>query len=150
MNDLISRQEAINRIESHIRALDGGEVYPLTETDKAINYALEVAASCVYNLPSAQQEQRWIPVSERLPENTEPVNITWVNRNPVPYYADIKDKPFTATGHYCNGRWWWYSALCQDYLDEYGECKMDEMDGDIEVIAWRELPEPYKEGENND
>ena len=56
MDDLISRQEAINRIESHIRALDGGEVYPLTETDKAINYALEVAASCVYNLPSAQPE----------------------------------------------------------------------------------------------
>ena len=93
---------------------------------------------------TAQQKQRWIPVSERLPENTEPVNITWVNRKPEPYYADIKDKPFTATGHYCNGKWWWYSALCQDYLDEYGECKMDEMDGDIEVIAWCELPEPYK------
>lgn len=85
----------------------------------------------------------WIPVSERLPENTEPVNITWVNRKPEPYYADIKDKPFAATGHYCNGRWWWYSAVCQDYLDEYGKCDMDEMDGDIEVVAWMPLPEPY-------
>lgn len=111
--------------------------------------ALEEATLIIEHLSTAQQEQQWIPVSERLPENTEPVNITWVNRKPEPYYADIKDKPFTATGHYCNGRWWWYSALCQDYLDEYGECKMDEMDGDIEVIAWRELPEPYK-GDNHD
>ena len=60
------------------------------------------------------QEERygkWIPCSERLPEDLEPVNITWVNHKPVSYYAYIKDKPFTATGHFCNGRWWWYSAV---------------------------------------
>ena len=87
---------------------------------------------------------RWIPVSERLPNNTDPVNITWVNHNPESYYADIKDKPFTATGHYCNGRWWWYSASCQDYLDEYGHSDVDVMDDAIEVIAWQPLPEPYR------
>lgn len=86
----------------------------------------------------------WIPVSERLPKDLEPVNITWINRNPESYYADIKDKPFTATGHYCNGRWWWYSVTCQDYLNEYGRCDVDAMDDDIEVIAWQPLPEPYK------
>lgn len=87
---------------------------------------------------------KWIPVSERLPEDTYPVNITWVNHNPESYYTDIKDKPFTATGHYCNGRWWWYSTTCQDYLDEYGRCDVDAMDDDIEVIAWMPLPKPYK------
>ena len=87
---------------------------------------------------------RWIPVSERLPENLEPVNITWVNRNPESYYADIKDKPFTATGHYCEGKWYWYSSTCQDYLEEYGRCYVDEIEEDIEVIAWIPLPEPYK------
>jgi hypothetical protein len=87
---------------------------------------------------------RWIPVSERLPDNTDPVNITWVNHDPESYYADIKDKPFTATGHYCNGRWWWYSVTCQDYLDEYGHCDVDAMDGAIEVTAWMPLPESYK------
>ena len=89
----------------------------------------------------------WIPVSERLPDNTDPVNITWVNHDPDSYYADIKDKPFTATGHYCNGRWWWYSATCQDYLNEYGRCDADDMDDVIEVIAWMPLPEPYREVE---
>lgn len=91
----------------------------------------------------------WIPVSERLPEDLEPVNITWVNHNPESYYADIKDKPFTATGHYCNGRWWWYSVTCQDYLNEYGRCDVDAMDDDIEVIAWQPLPKPYKPTNSN-
>lgn len=39
-------------------------------------------------------EQRWIPVAERLPEELTPVNITWINRSPEQYYADIKDVPF--------------------------------------------------------
>ena len=63
MSDLISRQAAIETIEERLR--QGDEVYPLTETDKITNHAFEIAASCVYNLPSAQQ---WIPCSERLPE----------------------------------------------------------------------------------
>ena len=54
MNDLISRKEAIEKIESHTRV--GDELYPLTDTDKILNHAFEIAASCVYNLPSAQPE----------------------------------------------------------------------------------------------
>ena len=101
----------------------------------------------LFILPSVQPKPKWIPVSERLPEDLEPVNITWVNHNPESYYADIKDKPFTATGHYYKGRWYWYSSTCQDYLEEYGRCDVDEIDTDIEVIAWMPLPEPYKESE---
>ena len=67
MSDLISRKEAIEKIESHTRV--GDELYPLTDTDKILNHAFEISASCVYNLPSAQPEQRWIPCSERLPEH---------------------------------------------------------------------------------
>lgn len=36
----------------------------------------------------------WIPCSEMLPEDLEAVIITWVNREPIFYYKDIKDKPF--------------------------------------------------------
>lgn len=54
MIDLIDRQAAIDRIEEHLRF--GDELYPLTETDEILNYAFEIAASCVYNLPSAQPE----------------------------------------------------------------------------------------------
>lgn len=86
----------------------------------------------------------WISVSERLPKDLEPVNITWVNHNPESYYADIKDKPFTATGVYFNGQWYWWSALCTDILAEYSHNYDDVIDDDIEIIAWCEMPEPYK------
>lgn len=63
MSDLISREAAIDRIESHLRF--GDELYPLTETDKILNYAFEVAASCVYNLPAAQPRNgEWIDYSD--------------------------------------------------------------------------------------
>ena len=94
--------------------------------------------------PTIQPEPHWIPVTERLPENNDPVNVTWVNRNPEVYYMDIKDKPFTATAHYHRGHWYWYSSVTQEYLDEYGEWTPDHVDKDVEIIAWMPLPEPYK------
>lgn len=91
----------------------------------------------------------WIPVNERTPQDTTPVNITWVNHKPAVYYASIKDKPFTATACYCpaNGKWYWYSVTCKDYLDEYNHSESDSMDDEIEVIAWAPLPKEYKEGQ---
>lgn len=93
--------------------------------------------------------ENWIPVSESLPEEIVPVNITWINRAPPPYHAGIKDKPFTATGIYHNEEWYWYSSVCEDYLKEYGHFEVDLMDSTIEVIAWMPLPEPY-DGEDNE
>lgn len=87
----------------------------------------------------------WISVKDRLPEEIVPVIIVWTNRRPAPYYADIKDKPFTATGIYCNGRWWWYSATCKYYLAEYGESEFDAIDDRIEITHWMPLPEPPEE-----
>lgn len=89
----------------------------------------------------------WIPCSERLPQTNDAVNITWINRKPELYYEDIKDKPFTATGHYHNGKWYWFSSVCKDYLDEYGDSEFDRIDKDIEIVAWCELLAPYTEGE---
>ena len=45
-------------------------------------------------------EQKWIPVEERLPDDFATVNVTWINRNPEPYYESIKDVPFTDTAVY--------------------------------------------------
>lgn len=91
---------------------------------------------------------KWIPVSERLPEDCVPVNITYVNHNPESYYANIKDVPFTATGICYKGKWYWYSVVCEDYLKEYGErYEVDAVDADIEITAWMPLPEPYRESE---
>jgi hypothetical protein len=94
--------------------------------------------------PTIQPEPHWIPVTERLPENNNPVNVTWVNHNPAFYYAGIKDKPFTATAHYHRGHWYWYSSVTQDNLDEYGTWTPDLVDKDVEITAWMPLPEPFK------
>ena len=102
------------------------------------------AIRAVENAPTIDAEPHWIPCSERLPENMEPVNITWVNRDPVPYYMHIKDKPFTATGIYFNGKWYWWSSTCDDILCEYGENDSDIVFDGIEITAWMPLPKPYE------
>ena len=84
----------------------------------------------------------WNRVEDGLPESNDAVNVVWVNRNPESYYADIKDKPFVATAHYHNGKWYWFSATCKDYLDEYGRCEVDEVDEDIDILYWMPLPSP--------
>ena len=43
---------------------------------------------------------QWISVKEQLPKDNQAVNMTWVNRKSVSYYAHIKDKPFVSTGVY--------------------------------------------------
>ena len=50
--DCISRAEAIDAIESHIRTAE--EPYHLSRVEEVMNHVFEIAASCVYNLPSAQ------------------------------------------------------------------------------------------------
>ena len=95
-------------------------------------------------IKALEQEPTWIPVSERLPKDLEAVNITWVNHEPEPYYHDIKDKNFVATGIHNRGQWYWYSTTCADYLGEYGSNDIDKVDDAIEIVAWMPLPEPYK------
>lgn len=61
MSDTIDRQAAINEIEHHIRTAE--QPYQLTDANRIMNHAFEIAASCIYNLPDAQPERktaRWI------------------------------------------------------------------------------------------
>lgn len=131
MSDPISRQavlDMLNDINDHIR--DG------------VGYRHDWCVEWIKGLPSAS---RWIPVTERLPEELEEVNITWINTDPELYYDSIRGKHFSGSAVYYKGRWYWYSAVCTDYLREYGFSPNDEMDDAIKVIAWMSMPEPYRE-----
>nr|DAM32910.1 MAG TPA: Protein of unknown function (DUF551) [Bacteriophage sp.] len=114
--------------------------------------ALEIISERLANYEQVEEHGRygkWIPVSERPPEELVPVNVTWINRNPEPYYAEIKDVPFACTAVYYNGKWYWWSSVCTDYLEEYGEYSIDLVDEGIDIVAWMPLPEPYRESKED-
>ena len=123
MGDLIDRQAAIDALEW--------------------KWAGKAALDAIKNLPAAEHGLKWILCSERLPEDIKPVIVTWKNTDPKSYYQYIVGKHFIGTGHFCNGKWFWYSSTCEDLLAEYGRSDVDEIDEVIEVIAWMPLPEPY-------
>lgn len=74
----------------------------------------------INKLPSIQPEQRWIPVTERLPEEGEVVLTQ----------AKFKDDMKMAVS----------SRIDYNYWTAWGT-------RDINIIAWMPLPEPYQEGE---
>ena len=96
-------------------------------------------------LPSVQPEQRWIPCSERLPEERdwylgifkEP-DTGWIN--PIPFICDYllgtKTKATTKEGWILKGH-----TDREEYIDYYFN---------LECVAWMPLPEPYKEGRTDE
>ena len=118
MDDLISRQaaiDAIRKIYDSVGIL--GEKWAVDKCQMAIK-----------DLPSAQPEQRWIPVTERLPENDNEVLITvWDAEDD---YVEVYK------GFYQEHEWW--TQWC------HGCSKIkDEPCGENIVIAWMPLPKPY-------
>lgn len=158
--DCISRQAAIDALEEERYPCesDYDEGY-LSMLDKAIWIMQEWLPSAqpdmseysdklwkaAYERGRAEAQQRWIPCSERLPEDIRPVIVTWKNTDPASYYQYIVGKHFTGTACYKNGKWYWYSSTTEDMLSEYGRYDSEEFDEAIECIAWMPLPEPYAE-----
>ena len=135
MNDnTISRQAAIEAVRAYLSdcCVEDGDYHA-----SGIEYELN-------NLPSAQPEQRWIPCSERLPEERdwylgifkEP-DTGWIN--PIPFICDYllgtKTKATTKEGWILKGH-----TDREEYIDYYFN---------LECVAWMPLPEPYKGGEQD-
>lgn len=138
--DLIDRQAAIDAIVNTVSEIglhDNSEVARYGAT-----FRQHEIIDIIDELPSAQ---RWIPVSERLPEDLEEVNITFTNLEPEPYYDFIKGKRFTGSAVFYKGDWYWYSSITVDVLNEYGRYESEKIDEGLKIIAWTPLPEPYKE-----
>jgi hypothetical protein len=107
MDDLIDRQAALDALEW--------------------KWAGKAAIDAIKNLPSAQPEQRWIPVSESLPKDGK--KRYWV---------------CTDTGYQCECRWTNINHIWTELTTDWHWHIMD-IPQYSHVVAWRELPEPYKE-----
>lgn len=141
--------QALRCCEKEVCA-DGG-LCPLFSDADCIVHLGEAAIDLIERLTAANAElrekRRWIPVTERLPEERALVNVVWVNRAPEPYYKKIKGVPFSGTACFYRGRWYWDSPVVLDLLAEYGEDEIDLVDEAVEVTHWMPLPEASEEGE---
>ena len=113
--DLISRQQAIDAIENSSKP-----------------YVWQ-GAEIVRNLPTAQSEQRWIPVSERVPEDYVDV-LVWFE-----YFRYGDYNCMYATHGIGN------------YSSEFDSWMINHESGwhKLRVFAWMPLPEPYSKGEKD-
>ena len=101
MSDLISREDLVKELNAQFAVGD---------------ITREIANDILNHIPSAELEQKWIPVAERLPKDGERVLIT--HRGGVSF------------GWY-NGSYWERGAPTNHRPLET-------------VIAWMPLPEPYR------
>ena len=111
MDDLISRQAAIDALRMDI------SIIPFAKAREYVRAAIETIYNRLEELPSAQPEQRWTPVSERMPE---PRIDVWCN-------SDMGQM----VGYYEENVETWYG---RDYLE-------------LMVTAWMPLPEPYRDAQ---
>ena len=124
---------------------------PIFPDRECVEHLAAAAASLIERLTAEnaalREKQRWIPVTERPPEERTLVNVVWVNRVPEPYYKKIKGVPFSDTACFYRGRWYWDSPAVLDLLAEYGEDELDLVDEAVEITHWMPLPEAT-EGNN--
>ena len=120
MSDLIDREDLIDWLTSRIIMLKG--IYG------DLGGAVSGVREMVKVMPSAEPEQRWIPVTEALPE--EEKKSYWI---------------CTDTGYQCKCRW--TNNTYGIYESNKWEWSIFDIPQYTKVVAWMPLPEPAKIGD---
>ena len=96
--------------------------------------ALDMAISAL----KKQEEDRWIPVTERLPEEKDAGILKKLGTNKRSDYVlatvEVEGERMTVMACTYDGKWYW---------------NMEYAFPDYKIIAWRPLPEPYEAEEES-
>lgn len=120
-------KEAIRRIRNYIGFLYGTKE-PQEDICEAMNMAIDALRE--------KEENRWIPVTERMPEEhnsivpglgtvSKPVLVTWVD--------PTSDKPYPE------------DRFVRESITRNGEFTLSHINGDLVPVAWKPYPKPSKE-----
>ena len=130
MSDLIRREDAFSKFEKAC-TFDSVDKNGMKRGEIKTALTWEGIRKILENIPSAEPEQRWIPVTEALPNNEE---YDWV-------LGQIRE---TDSGYLWIPRQVEYREIKDDwYEDSIGWLKKNP-DHAFEVIAWMPLPEPWR------
>lgn len=119
-DDCVSRQAVVEFLRDHSKDFE----------DERIKVAFMAASSLVENteyIPPVTLTQRWIPVSERLPESS---GVYIVSR----WFSDGEESAVLADANYYDGNGDWYN----DNRINWGRDLVTDR-----IVAWMPLPEPY-------
>ena len=135
------------KLDAELKEKLGVDTWPSCDVNKVGMDAADLIERLTAENEALREKQRWIPVTERMPEERVLVNVVWVNRAPEPYYERIKNVPFSGTACFYREKWYWDSPLVLDLLAEYGKDAFDLVDEAVEITNWMPLPEaPEEEG----
>ena len=131
--------DAVSRKDVH----DMLENLPITVENKWFNWLQKACMRLAELPPVTPQESRWIPVSERLPEEHEWIGTktfgTTISDEVYVTFENPKGERFTEHLSFQNGK-----------VSNFVQREIDALHKGSVPIAWMPLPKPYKPQESED
>lgn len=87
---------------------------------------------------------KWIPISEKLPDDYQVVIVTWVNISSDPSFAKDRNILQVSIAIRCGTWYWWCPGIEEDLYDDRDSADHRIIPAFIRIIAWTPLPKPYE------
>ena len=144
MSDLISRQAAIDAL---LKLTEARETWRSTEAARKEISGIDVSMCAILDLPSAQPEQRWIPITSRpMTEDERALFESRFDYEITDHMAVMFDCQLPDNGQKVLVYHKWSGEVAIDTFCEDNEGCYFEENGEMDGIThWMPLPEPPKE-----
>jgi len=122
MSDLISRQKLLDTIKPMVGMWDEGAFW--------IDYRRVI--DIIEDFPNAEPERKWIPVSEKLPEEEKDVLVSVHFDGYKDEYINYPPSDYVEIASHIDGVW---SSIYDDFKT---------MRRHHHIVEWMPLPEPWR------